>query len=375
MGEYMKYFIYAAIIQLLCLLPVYSATEKIPLNEAVNAALANNRDYKIARMKAKEADEQVNAAWSQVLPMIESEAALTRQYAENGFMSLSDGQVDLKLVQVRFGINPGVFYNNLQVSRNAYILATEEMRRIRNDVVYSVIKSYFDYLFSAEIVRLRKETLDMYASNLKDVENLYARGSVPKFELLQAQVELKNQEPVLLEAENNRRTALEMFNYTMGFDDNRYEPDSSILDSDVKYVKGTDTEERVDRLVILALKNRPEVIQVTKKGEIAEDAAERESSYYLWPTFSVAGFYGYTKSDPNTIAAPFDLSRITGDEKWHDSWQVRIAAGEELTLRQSDITLTGHSIEARVYAEDPAKGFLPTGGTVLGRKPLAGSSA
>lgn len=45
--------------------------------------------------------------------------------------------------------------------------------------------------------------------------------------------------------------------------------------------------------------------------------------------------------------------------------QIRIAAGDPLPLTQSDITLTGHAIEARVYAEDPGSGFLPTGGTVL----------
>jgi len=44
--------------------------------------------------------------------------------------------------------------------------------------------------------------------------------------------------------------------------------------------------------------------------------------------------------------------------------QLRIAAGEPLALNQDDIVLTGHSIEARVYAEDPALGFLPTGGLV-----------
>ena len=46
-------------------------------------------------------------------------------------------------------------------------------------------------------------------------------------------------------------------------------------------------------------------------------------------------------------------------------WQVRIAAGEKLTIGQADIALHGHAIEARVYAEDPANGFLPTGGDVL----------
>jgi acetyl-CoA/propionyl-CoA carboxylase biotin carboxyl carrier protein len=46
-------------------------------------------------------------------------------------------------------------------------------------------------------------------------------------------------------------------------------------------------------------------------------------------------------------------------------WQVRVAAGERLTLSQDDVVLNGHAVEARVYAEDPARGFIPTGGTVL----------
>src|ERR671917_303250 len=46
--------------------------------------------------------------------------------------------------------------------------------------------------------------------------------------------------------------------------------------------------------------------------------------------------------------------------------QIRIAAGERLPIDQSDVTLDGHAIEARLYAEDPARGFLPQTGTVLG---------
>ncbi|MBF6124634.1 acetyl-CoA carboxylase biotin carboxylase subunit [Nocardia brasiliensis] len=45
--------------------------------------------------------------------------------------------------------------------------------------------------------------------------------------------------------------------------------------------------------------------------------------------------------------------------------QVRVAAGQKLSVEQDEIRMIGHAIEARVYAEDPARGFLPTGGTVL----------
>ena len=45
--------------------------------------------------------------------------------------------------------------------------------------------------------------------------------------------------------------------------------------------------------------------------------------------------------------------------------QLRVAAGEPLPVRQDQVRLTGHAVEARVSAEDPARGFLPAGGTVL----------
>ncbi|WP_321929569.1 acetyl/propionyl/methylcrotonyl-CoA carboxylase subunit alpha [Paraburkholderia guartelaensis] len=45
-------------------------------------------------------------------------------------------------------------------------------------------------------------------------------------------------------------------------------------------------------------------------------------------------------------------------------WQLRVAAGEPLPLEQSQLSITGHALEARIYAENPARGFLPSTGTL-----------
>ena len=46
-------------------------------------------------------------------------------------------------------------------------------------------------------------------------------------------------------------------------------------------------------------------------------------------------------------------------------WQLRVAAGEPLPLAQEQLALNGHALEARIYAEDPGKGFLPATGRLL----------
>jgi 3-methylcrotonyl-CoA carboxylase alpha subunit len=45
-------------------------------------------------------------------------------------------------------------------------------------------------------------------------------------------------------------------------------------------------------------------------------------------------------------------------------WQLRVAAGEPLPLEQSQLVVKGHALEARIYAENPVRGFLPSTGTL-----------
>jgi 3-methylcrotonyl-CoA carboxylase alpha subunit len=52
-------------------------------------------------------------------------------------------------------------------------------------------------------------------------------------------------------------------------------------------------------------------------------------------------------------------------------WQLKVAAGETLPLRQEQLVIRGHALEARIYAEDPDKGFLPSIGRLIHLAPPA----
>jgi len=53
-------------------------------------------------------------------------------------------------------------------------------------------------------------------------------------------------------------------------------------------------------------------------------------------------------------------------------WQLRIAAGEALTVRQEDVTWTGSAVECRIYAEDPDHQFMPSPGRITRLREPAG---
>ncbi len=55
------------------------------------------------------------------------------------------------------------------------------------------------------------------------------------------------------------------------------------------------------------------------------------------------------------------------------AWQLQVAAGERLPLDQHEVRFSGHAIEARLYAEDPHKNFLPQTGTLVDWRPASGA--
>lgn len=310
-----------------------STQNELNITDAVNTMLAHNQQYQQSIIKTKDTELQIKIIWSQLMPTMEGEASILRQGADSGFLSLTDGQYDLRLLQVKFGINPGVFYNSLQAASTANNASKIELDKSRIDLEFELIKSYFDLLLSQEFIKLRSDSYKQLQSHLTDVENLYKNGSVPKFDLLQAQVQLSNEEPLLLDAKNNAQLAIDRFNLLINDQQKKYTANPDIINSEIKTIASID-ENGLQQLIKVALEKRPDLKQLKSINKLYQQSSNAQSAQHWWPTLSIGGNYGFSKSIMDDTASSTSslnpslaiINQLKGSGEWENNWQVRAAA-------------------------------------------------
>jgi outer membrane protein TolC len=111
-------------------------------------------------------------------------------------------------------------------------------RNILDQLIATVKTQFYQIIVNRELVRVNEENVRLLEAQLKDQQNRFEAGTVPRFNVLQADVQLHNQIPQLITAENNLRISKLQLAKTLGLDFQRRRGDSPPLDviGDMPYI-------------------------------------------------------------------------------------------------------------------------------------------
>ncbi|RPI91294.1 MAG: TolC family protein [Spirochaetales bacterium] len=289
-----------------------SASETIPLRDVIRLAIENNNSCRTSIEAVEESRFKVRESWGMLWPSLSTDVSYTRQGADAGFNANIDGRYEVKFVNGQITVNPGVFYNTLQASRNAHIIAENNVRKVKGDTVVRAIQSYYRLLLAREGAAMREESIRALEENLKTVTIGYNKGIFSRLDYLRAQVAFANEKTQLINAENDALSAMADLNIQIGNDIFfRLDPDPGAMQlrpEDLSALPSDADGERRLLVVMIgeALRHRPEVIQIKKTKEMRENTAAAAEAIYLWPSFFASGSYGTSKtvSSPSSSAPP-----------------------------------------------------------------------
>lgn len=303
---------------------------KINVEQAVDIALANSIEIKIALLNLAKADKDVANAWAEVLPTVEGNFSYQRNFnVPVSFLPaiLIDPTADPNdLVPVRFGtdnnwrtgitVDQNIFRGEAIVgisSAQVFKLVQEEsFRQQAQQTVTDVRVAFHRVLLQKELFQVQQNNVTRLNRSLETTRAQYLGGVVDEFSVLQLEVELRNAEPLLLSARNDVTNAYRNLRVLMGM------PSAFdfIVEGNLLLLNG-DSEEQPGNASLLALSNAttfiPDLLTnpvqwETLRGDLRvlkaqTDLKDREllalKSRFL-PTISANYDYTWTATDPGS---------------------------------------------------------------------------
>jgi len=315
---------FVLILIILCSLSYRSNSEllKITLDKAIDMALANNTETKIARMEIEKAEAAVDEAYGYALPTIDLSANLMH-YFEKPIIFFPDFEAMLQ--NSTYGIlfqenvlpyDPNKFKpiglselsmflansfeTKLQVSQilfnssvirgigasKIYLnLSQESLKSTASKTIVEVKKAFYGILLTQELLNIMKSSLANAEDNLNNIQSLYNQGLVSEFDLLSVQVQIENLKPTVTQLENALVQAKDGLKILLGIPkENEIEIDGQM---DFEKINLPDQFTLIEQ----ALKNNYDLKTLTVKQQIDEEFIELDRAEY-WPT--VAAFASYS---------------------------------------------------------------------------------
>jgi outer membrane protein len=204
-----------------------SVIPRFTLQQAILTALQRNASIQIAREEIERTKGLYIAVRAEALPQIGSNLDIQNTDPHLGSISTDGVTGGFSGVPTQYSVSfqakQIVFAGGRVISqiRSATFQRDSSYYSFRNtidQVIATVKQQFYQILLDRALVGVQEESVKLLQSQLQDQQNRFEAGTVPRFNVLQAQVALSNQYPVLITAQNNYRIAQLQLAKTLGLD-------------------------------------------------------------------------------------------------------------------------------------------------------------
>jgi outer membrane protein len=280
-------------------------TQPISLADAVNLALTQNPNIRRAQKDLEASQGVVIQTRAIAVPKVR----ITGDYdakqrsnvdiiSTNGFNLGSDQnwQAQIRVVQSLY--EGGRIASSLRVAKLTRQQAMLNYQTAVSDTVLDVQIGYFDVLLAEQQIIVQEASVELLSSELADTNRRFDAGTVPRFNVLRAEVELANARPKLIRARNAFRIAKNNLANLVGFN----VPKETFEDIPLKLsgkLEAVPYEIEFPRAIALALERRTELGALRKSESLRREDIVNARASYKPSLQAYAGYEGH-----NSILEP-----------------------------------------------------------------------
>jgi len=273
-------------------------TQPLSLSDAINLALKQNASVLKSQQDVEAAQGIVVQTRAVVMPKLEANGAYNYTDALDiglGGLQFQQNQgwnANVRLVQSIY--EGGRMRSSLRTAKLTREQSIAQHQAVIADTLLQVRRSYYDTLLAEQQIKVRTASVELLQRELDDTTRRYDAGTVPRFNVLRAEVELANAKPRLSRARNAWRISKNTLANLLGYNlpPGIWEDIPLQLTDRLEVIPYTI---ELPAAIAQALERRPELVSLRASQGLAHESVRTAKSGYK-PSVQVYGGYGWRSS-------------------------------------------------------------------------------
>jgi outer membrane protein TolC len=199
---------------------------KVPdlkIEDAIQTAIKQNPEILAAVQQLNTSSGQFISIRSRIIPQVSLNSNYGFTSREINDVNFGGGNINSEAWSVNVEFSQLIYDGGAVVSGIRAALSDEQeayyrLRGVIDTVISQVKTNFFEVVLNRALIIANQQSVDLLAEQLKDQLNRYEAGTVPRFNVLQAEVALANAKPPLIQAQNNYRVSMYKLVRLLGMD-------------------------------------------------------------------------------------------------------------------------------------------------------------